>query len=279
VTKAAPLPKAEVVRCRDALAGRLREERGVTEEVDPMAFALGLLVREQLSPSQAEVARQIVWLDSIVLQTRGTGAEERAQGVSTAIIALTDTPGWHEVETPPSTPEEERLTKEEHRLGNELAAMIRPIQNQMVTVLDQLQRFCDVARRRGEMSFERTRKMKIVRSSLPDAPKELVQRGEFDGGPLDELMVSHGHATAWLETLLAPLQWRNPAAEEHIGLLSLQGPRTLDEWRAARRILEARLGAVGFFTRQIGQLLPDGKGDSRRRVAMRRRRLAKAAVP
>ena len=157
--------------------------------------------------------------------------------------------------------------------------MLRPIQNQLATVLDQLQRYCDVARRRGELSFERNRTMKIVRSSMPDAPKEWVQCGEFDCGTLDEMMASHANATAWLETLLAPLQWRNPAAEEHIGLLSLPGPRTLDEWRAARRILEARLGAVGFSTRQIGQLLPDGKGDSRRRVAMRRRRLAKAAVP
>jgi hypothetical protein len=49
-------------------------------------------------------------------------------------------------------------------------------------------------------------------------------------------------------------------------------PHTLDEWRAARRVLEADLSEVGFTPTEIAKLLPDGAGGSAHRVRMRARR-------
>jgi hypothetical protein len=276
VTRAVLLDRDEVVRCREACAAWLLAERGETGQVDPGAFAMRLLIQEALEPRQAEVARVIVWLDTRVLQTGATAAEDKASGVTTAIIALTEKPGWHLVETPLPTAEEEALMSDEHQLRTQIASMLRPVQNQMATISERLTEFYAVARRRAELTFERTKVVRVLESSEADAPKRLAREGDFDCSELDEIMASHANATAWLESLLAPLQWRNTEAEDRLGLLSLPVPRTVDEWRSSRRNLEARLAAAGFSTRQIGQLLPDGKGDVRRRVAMRRRRLMRS---
>jgi hypothetical protein len=46
-------------------------------------------------------------------------------------------------------------------------------------------------------------------------------------------------------------------------------PSTLDEWHAARRVLEKALLDVGYDDAEVGEIM----GDGRRRVAQRRRRM------
>jgi hypothetical protein len=52
-------------------------------------------------------------------------------------------------------------------------------------------------------------------------------------------------------------------------------PHTLDEWRAARRVLEADLSEIGFEPKEIAKLLSDGAGGGAHRVRMRARRARK----
>jgi hypothetical protein len=281
MTEATPVPLDELRTCRASAAQWLAGAVGTDSFARPGTDALRFLLMTDLESSHAEVARIVVWLDRALAFC----SEPDAMDVTfdrDFVLLGEERPVLHEIEPERPSAKELEFIAATRELRRDLDRKLRSVVNLMRALHEDFVLLAYSARNAQAMSLGRAERGTIINSKPQDIPGGLAAidpRPKGDARTTEDaaLFRDLSHLVAAFEqidALRACAQGRPTAMLRHFKLLDLTYPTTRDEWRACRSLLEGKLTDAGFSPREIGDLLPDGPGDRRRRASMRKRRRA-----